>query len=1021
MKLRSFGKLFSLIAVLTLMVALACATALTASAEENVEPEITVTPYEECGKVKLTWEAVDGTRIKYAVYRNGVHIANTRKTSYIISDVEVASNGEEPVTHSFKIVALNENDEAIDYYTVEGAVSAHFYEAVVTDPDCDDQGYTTHTCSCGDSYVDSYVDALGHTEGEIVVENNVLPDCDDKGSYDNVVYCTVCDAELSREHVTVDALGHTEGEVVVENNVPTTCYKVGSYDNVVYCTVCDEELSREHITVPKLPHTPCEDWIVDPEPTCTDIGNRHIECTVCGEILEYEDIDALGHIEGEVVIEGVLEPQCEIYGSYDNVIYCTRCGEELERETIMVDPTGHTDGEMEIQNEIYPTCTEVGGYDNVKHCIVCNEETFREHITTDAIGHDFTDYMYDNNADCDTPGTKTAFCNNGCHETDTIVDPENPATGHVEGAWEIETPATCTEKGVEVVKCTKCLEVLKSSELEPLGHTAGDWITDNEATCTENGSKHIACTVCGETLSTGNIPAIGHSYTVYTYDNNKTCTVDGTKSSICDNGCGIKSTVVDEENLATGHVEGEAVVENSTTPSCTTPGQYDSVVYCSVCNTELSRKVVIVDGTGHKASEWKLENAPTCTEKGSQYKDCTVCGEKLETEEIDALGHNDGEWIIDTAPTCTEGGSRHKECTVCGATTKTESLEANGHSESEWKTDVTATCTSNGHKFTTCTVCGVKVNEETIPAIGHSYTNYVADNNATCTENGTLSAICDNGCGTKDVKENKEDKATGHSGGTATCKALAVCEKCDTAYGELADHKGGIATCKELAICEVCNAEYGKLAAHKGGNATCIKKANCDYCGEEYGEFGPHTGGNATCLDKAVCEICSQPYGEAKNHSFTNYKPNGDATCTADGTETAKCDRCDVTDTRADADSKLGHSFTNYASNNDATCTTDGTKTAKCDRCDVTDTQTDAGTALGHNPVLEDNPEEFVLYNVCTNCGEKTRAKVQIPVSYREPLLKGGIILVCVLVIIFSINALVKPATTTPWYKRRRY
>ena len=45
----------------------------------------------------------------------------------------------------------------------------HAYEEVVTAPTCTEQGYTTHTCSrCGESYVDSYVDALGHDWGEPV-------------------------------------------------------------------------------------------------------------------------------------------------------------------------------------------------------------------------------------------------------------------------------------------------------------------------------------------------------------------------------------------------------------------------------------------------------------------------------------------------------------------------------------------------------------------------------------------------------------------------------------------------------------------------------------------------------------------------------------------------------------------------------------------------------------------------------------------------------------------------------------
>ena len=38
----------------------------------------------------------------------------------------------------------------------------HSYKAVVTAPTCTAKGYTTHTCACGDSYVDTYVNALGH-------------------------------------------------------------------------------------------------------------------------------------------------------------------------------------------------------------------------------------------------------------------------------------------------------------------------------------------------------------------------------------------------------------------------------------------------------------------------------------------------------------------------------------------------------------------------------------------------------------------------------------------------------------------------------------------------------------------------------------------------------------------------------------------------------------------------------------------------------------------------------------------
>ena len=51
-----------------------------------------------------------------------------------------------------------------DYSTYkEIAATGHHHNAVVTAPTCTAQGYTTHTCTaCGNSYKDSYTNALGH-------------------------------------------------------------------------------------------------------------------------------------------------------------------------------------------------------------------------------------------------------------------------------------------------------------------------------------------------------------------------------------------------------------------------------------------------------------------------------------------------------------------------------------------------------------------------------------------------------------------------------------------------------------------------------------------------------------------------------------------------------------------------------------------------------------------------------------------------------------------------------------------
>ena len=42
----------------------------------------------------------------------------------------------------------------------------HQYAEEVTAPTCTEQGYTTYTCECGESYVDDYVEATGHSFGE---------------------------------------------------------------------------------------------------------------------------------------------------------------------------------------------------------------------------------------------------------------------------------------------------------------------------------------------------------------------------------------------------------------------------------------------------------------------------------------------------------------------------------------------------------------------------------------------------------------------------------------------------------------------------------------------------------------------------------------------------------------------------------------------------------------------------------------------------------------------------------------
>ncbi|MBQ6850917.1 MAG: hypothetical protein IJN77_07765, partial [Oscillospiraceae bacterium] len=200
------------------------------------------------------------------------------------------------------------------------AKKSHAYNKVVTNPTCDDEGYTTYTCpDCGDTYTDDKVAALGHDYTSLVTTK---PGCESEGvrtytckndgkhtytepipatghNYDynedgitdeadkEFGWTTVTPAECEKdgsaerscknncgdkETKTIPATGHNQDKVLPA--VAATCEKVG-YTEGKACSVCDK-VQVEQVEIAKKEHNYTSE--VTKKATCTENGQITYTC-----------------------------------------------------------------------------------------------------------------------------------------------------------------------------------------------------------------------------------------------------------------------------------------------------------------------------------------------------------------------------------------------------------------------------------------------------------------------------------------------------------------------------------------------------------------------------------------------------------------------------------------------------------------------------------------------------------------------------------------------------------------------
>lgn len=199
---------------------------------------------------------------------------------------------------------------------VEIPALGHSYESKITAPTCTEKGFTTYTCHCGDIYVELYVDALGHTYSDWIVEKEAT--CTEDGLERRE--CINC--EYYEEKV-VEHLGH---DLIHHEALIPTCTEPGhnEYDT---CSRCDYTTYQE---LSELGHL-YKSVITDS--TCTKQGYTTHTCERCDDIYVDSYVDALGHDYEKTEIKptyqymGYTINTCKICGdSYtDNEVEPLKC------------------------------------------------------------------------------------------------------------------------------------------------------------------------------------------------------------------------------------------------------------------------------------------------------------------------------------------------------------------------------------------------------------------------------------------------------------------------------------------------------------------------------------------------------------------------------------------------------------------------------------------------------------------------------------------------------------------------